>query len=902
MMVPYGNRVAEIKDFARSWKDGSAFLALMHTVFPESFKFDEMLTKNIRERLVFAFDFAEERGIVGRLLEPDDFIGEETVPEKLTVETYISCIYHFHKKRIGDDQLDAQLKSLLANIDSAGDGAEGEGAAWSLQTMDAEIESLNNKMKILNESQKTVEKRRNESAQSKETLNNLEKIIGNIERELEENEAASKKFREEIEKRELEMLKKIEKEKEQYDRHIIELQRKIESLKSGSSREQEELKKRLDEEKRAKEELLKKKEVIEAETLALKQRLDEEQEAKRKLEESWSAMEEEKRVATQHHQDEIRKLREELVNSNAKQEIFEMELRSEMALKGDLVATQRKIKDTVGKLETEIDAEVKEKAEISRTKEKLTSSLKKAIMTLEEETSVYNLRDKTKKEMEAEKTKLRAEREAESIRKIGADKDKRIAENELNEKKDTYDLERTRIREARFLNADLERKVAATEEEIEDEKTHTDRLLKDQDERFGGKRETMAKRHEKVLKKIEDSKASLARKKADTTESISKERDRKMALERQKEELAEKEGDLAESYTEARAEKKAAGKSMRGLEEQLNRAKQFLDLESKGRSSREKFRTKLEIDAKAMTNALGHEQAKKSAAEDKKASLEKDEESLAKKLRKAQRAREELEETKAELKAKAAEADEEALRTNKERAELETELDLKILKNVATYQEDLKERVKAGESRVLELETKAFLAQRKRQERKDALAEVEAAKDANDRQLREIEAKLEETLLEHETGDIRKKKLEEDVKKAKATAKRETKEREEKAIELAKMREEIARLTTLNSNDESERSLHEDQARLLAKQLAEEEEALREKDQAIQEAKAEAELKIQKEKRRLEKEKTREERAIKQELLDEHKEKLKSMETKFDKQKVLLEEEYKEIGSRKGVH
>ncbi|GAM17365.1 hypothetical protein SAMD00019534_005400, partial [Acytostelium subglobosum LB1] len=900
----YGNKVVQIDDFSVSWKDGSAFVAITHAVFPDEFNLDQMLAKEQYERLKSVFNFIEDKGIVGRLLEPEDFVGD-VVPEKITVETYISCIFHFQKKKLGDDQLDAQLKSLLENINNVDTTSEDSSAAgWSLQTMDKEIEALNSKMKMWNESQKVVEKRRNESAQSKEILNNLEKIMLNIEQELIENESSSvsqsthkqRRFREEIEKREQDIKNKIEREKEQFDNHISELQKKIEALKANT-KEQEELKQKLEAQKKAKDDLLRKRREIEEETAQLKQRLLDEEKAKLALQDSMKKIEEEKELAKAKHKEEVKKLREELNNSHAKTEEMERELRNELLTKGDLIASEKKLKFTVSDIGRSIDLELKEKAEIQKTKEKLTFSLKKAIMTLDEETQTYNLRDKSKKEIEAEKNKLRAEREAEHMAKIQAEKEKRIAQNEYEDKNQILDVELVRVRDAKFLNKDLERKIEETTNEIEDERDRMEKLLIYHDEKFSSTRDRLAKKHENVLKKIEESKQQMAKKKQEATESIVKERDTRASLENEKIQLVAKDGELSDQWMSEKKERKQAMKANRSLEDELNRARQFLDLENKGRASREKFKSKLEQDAKGLQSAISGEQTKRSQLEEKKTALEKDQEALAKKLSKAKKQTEELEEARQQRKSKSSDIDKKIIEVNATRLEAETNMDIKILQKVSEYQVEMREKKKLLEEQNMQLNTKAYLAAQKLRERSEELAQLDEKKAEEERQLKDTTAKLEEIVLEKEATEIKRKKLEEDVKKAMSAGEQEKNEHADKKQSVEEMRKEIELLQQRQIAEESEAIMYEKQAKILADELAEHERQLKERADALEMEKAEADRRLKKDLRRLEKEMAIEQSELKQELLDDHKEKLQSIESKFNRQQRLLEEEYGDLSA-----
>jgi len=86
----------EVTNFTSSWKDGLAFLALVHSHFPKSFDFAAIKAKTPNERLAVAFDTAGAQG-VPPLLDPED-VTDLPVPDKRSILTYLSCLYKGFKR------------------------------------------------------------------------------------------------------------------------------------------------------------------------------------------------------------------------------------------------------------------------------------------------------------------------------------------------------------------------------------------------------------------------------------------------------------------------------------------------------------------------------------------------------------------------------------------------------------------------------------------------------------------------------------------------------------------------------------------------------------------------------------------------------------------------------------
>lgn len=70
---PVGFNIAA-KDFGASWRDGRLFLSMIHTIEPELIDPEEVEKKTNKQNLEYAFDTAENRLGIPRLLEPEGLL------------------------------------------------------------------------------------------------------------------------------------------------------------------------------------------------------------------------------------------------------------------------------------------------------------------------------------------------------------------------------------------------------------------------------------------------------------------------------------------------------------------------------------------------------------------------------------------------------------------------------------------------------------------------------------------------------------------------------------------------------------------------------------------------------------------------------------------------------------
>ncbi|XP_019637164.1 PREDICTED: calmin-like [Branchiostoma belcheri] len=78
----------EVQDFGKSWRDGIAFNALIHSVKPELVDMAEIKQKSNLERLEHAFTTAEEKLGIPRILEPQDV--DVSKPDEKSIMTYVA--------------------------------------------------------------------------------------------------------------------------------------------------------------------------------------------------------------------------------------------------------------------------------------------------------------------------------------------------------------------------------------------------------------------------------------------------------------------------------------------------------------------------------------------------------------------------------------------------------------------------------------------------------------------------------------------------------------------------------------------------------------------------------------------------------------------------------------------
>ncbi|XP_072221502.1 spectrin beta chain, erythrocytic isoform X2 [Leuresthes tenuis] len=85
-----------ITNFTTSWKDGMAFNALIHKHRPDLVDYDKLKRSNPTHNLQNAFNVAEQKLGVAKLLDPEDVFTEN--PDEKSIITYVVAFYHYFSK------------------------------------------------------------------------------------------------------------------------------------------------------------------------------------------------------------------------------------------------------------------------------------------------------------------------------------------------------------------------------------------------------------------------------------------------------------------------------------------------------------------------------------------------------------------------------------------------------------------------------------------------------------------------------------------------------------------------------------------------------------------------------------------------------------------------------------
>uniref|UniRef100_UPI003AABFA06 spectrin beta chain, erythrocytic isoform X2 n=1 Tax=Centroberyx gerrardi TaxID=166262 RepID=UPI003AABFA06 len=85
-----------ITNFTTSWKDGMAFNALIHKHRPDLVDYNTLKRSNPTHNLQNAFNVAEQRLGVTKLLDPEDVFTEN--PDEKSIITYVVAFYHYFSK------------------------------------------------------------------------------------------------------------------------------------------------------------------------------------------------------------------------------------------------------------------------------------------------------------------------------------------------------------------------------------------------------------------------------------------------------------------------------------------------------------------------------------------------------------------------------------------------------------------------------------------------------------------------------------------------------------------------------------------------------------------------------------------------------------------------------------
>lgn len=81
----------KVSNFTRSWTDGKAFLAILHRNRPDLVDYSSCRQRSARQNLEMAFNIAEQKLGVTKLLDPEDVDLDD--PDEKSLITYISSLY-----------------------------------------------------------------------------------------------------------------------------------------------------------------------------------------------------------------------------------------------------------------------------------------------------------------------------------------------------------------------------------------------------------------------------------------------------------------------------------------------------------------------------------------------------------------------------------------------------------------------------------------------------------------------------------------------------------------------------------------------------------------------------------------------------------------------------------------
>lgn len=238
---PYG---IKINNFTTDWKDGLGFCALICSYRPELIDFESLKKDTAKQNLELAFSTAEKIG-VARLIEPSDLLVD--MPEKLTIETYLSSLYHHFTKASQDATMDMYGAVLEGQLDALGSSGAIDWAA-----MDADIAELNQKVAELNSKKTVVGELQKETNEAKDQLNMVTAELDHLQQELMDAEKNKTEIRSKLKEKEKKLKLELQVKQDEHEANIAKLQAQIELARKGGNSETPEnaaIRKKLEEQK-----------------------------------------------------------------------------------------------------------------------------------------------------------------------------------------------------------------------------------------------------------------------------------------------------------------------------------------------------------------------------------------------------------------------------------------------------------------------------------------------------------------------------------------------------------------------------------------------------------------------------------------------------------------------------
>ncbi|ESO85937.1 hypothetical protein LOTGIDRAFT_130126 [Lottia gigantea] len=109
-LITSRNTVLDAKDFGRSWRNGVLFSKLINTIQPGLVDTDVMVKENNQRNLQMAFNIAEEKLDIPRLLDPEDIDVDK--PDEVSIITYVGEFIKKYPQGV-DGTLKVELYRLI---------------------------------------------------------------------------------------------------------------------------------------------------------------------------------------------------------------------------------------------------------------------------------------------------------------------------------------------------------------------------------------------------------------------------------------------------------------------------------------------------------------------------------------------------------------------------------------------------------------------------------------------------------------------------------------------------------------------------------------------------------------------------------------------------------------------
>ncbi|XP_070607106.1 nesprin-2 isoform X2 [Erythrolamprus reginae] len=102
-----------VADFKSSWRNGLAFLAIIHALRPGLVDVEKAKERSNKENLREAFQIAEKELSIPRLLEPEDV--DVTSPDEKSIMTYVAqFLQYFKSLPVAEDKMQGKIKETLS--------------------------------------------------------------------------------------------------------------------------------------------------------------------------------------------------------------------------------------------------------------------------------------------------------------------------------------------------------------------------------------------------------------------------------------------------------------------------------------------------------------------------------------------------------------------------------------------------------------------------------------------------------------------------------------------------------------------------------------------------------------------------------------------------------------------